>query len=207
MLHIIVISIVILVLIGAVVGVFLTMSRQKAAVQDEVERLKMRLEEMEMKLEAQHAGSSTKPQTTNHTTKTKKTDVTLMNNTELYNYMSQVIRKEELFRWPDFNRAAAMEHFSLSAARVGAAFAQGGGQTLPEFVRNCRLDYASRLIVEKPELSYVKIGKAAGYQHTTTFYHDFKARYGMTPAEYRMRGTTEKVQMRRAKDETRIRPS
>ena len=207
MLHIIVISIVILVLIGAIVRVFLTMSRQKVAVQDEVERLQMRLEEMEMRLEAQHAGSSTKPQTTSHATKTKKIDVTSMSNTELYHYMSQVIRREELFRWPDFNRSAAMEHFSLSAARVGAAFAQGGGQTLPEFVRNCRLDYASRLIVEKPELSYVKIGKAAGFQHTTTFYHDFKARYGMTPAEYRTRGTEEKIQAKMPKDETRVRPS
>ena len=82
-------------------------------------------------------------------------------------------------------RDAVMQHFSLSAARVGAAFAQGGGQSLPEFVRNCCLDHACRLMVEHPTMSFVEVGEASGYQRATTFYHDFKARFGMTPAEYR----------------------
>jgi hypothetical protein len=72
-------------------------------------------------------------------------------------------------------------------AGLGAAFAKGGGQSLPEFVRNCRLDYACRLMVEQPDLSFVQISEASGFQRTTTFYHDFKARFGMAPAEYRER--------------------
>ena len=94
-------------------------------------------------------------------------------------------KEQELYRWPDFNRSAVMQHFSLSAARVGAAFAQGGGQSLPEFVRNCCLDHACRLMVEHPTMSFVEVGEASGYQRATTFYHDFKARFGMAPAEYR----------------------
>ena len=78
-----------------------------------------------------------------------------------------------------------MEQFSLSAARIGGAFVRGGGMGLPEFVRNCRLDYACRLMVERPELSFTEVGEAAGFTRTTTFYHDFKARFGMPPAEYR----------------------
>jgi len=30
-----------------------------------------------------------------------------------------------------------------------------------------------------------EVGNQSGYQRTTTFYHDFKARFGMPPAEYR----------------------
>ena len=112
-------------------------------------------------------------------------DLSGMTDVELFQYITKVIREQELYRWPDCNRAAVMQHFSLSAARVGAAFAQGGGQSLPEFVRNCRLDYACRLIVERPAMSFVEVGNASGYQRTTTFYHDFKARFGMAPAEYR----------------------
>jgi AraC-like DNA-binding protein len=34
-------------------------------------------------------------------------------------------------------------------------------------------------------MSSVEVGNASGFQRTTTFYHDFKARFGMAPAEYR----------------------
>ena len=112
-------------------------------------------------------------------------DLSGMTDEELFQYLTKTIMEQELYRWPDFNRAAVMQHFSLSAARVGAAFAKGGGQSLPEFVRNCRLDHACRLIVERPAMSFVEVGEASGYQRTTTFYHDFKARFGMAPAEYR----------------------
>lgn len=90
-----------------------------------------------------------------------------------------------MFRWRDLNSNALMEHFSLLAARIGNAFVRGGGMSLPEFVRNCRLDYACRLMVEKPEMSFTKVGYQSGYQRTTTFNRDFKARFGMSPAEYR----------------------
>ena len=114
-------------------------------------------------------------------------DLSGMTDEELFQYITRFIREQEMYRWPDFNRAAVMQHFSLSAARVGAAFAQGGGQSLPEFVRNCRLEHACRLMVECPTLSFVEVGETSGYQRTTTFYHDFKARFGMAPAEYRER--------------------
>ena len=34
-------------------------------------------------------------------------------------------------------------------------------------------------------MSFVEVGEVSGFQRTTTFYHDFKARFGMAPAEYR----------------------
>ena len=108
-----------------------------------------------------------------------------MSDEELFQYLAKVIKEQELYRWYDFNRSAVMQQFSLSAARVGTAFTQGGGQSLPEFVRNCRLDHACRLMVEQPTMSFVEVGNASGFQRTTTFYHDFKARFGMAPAEYR----------------------
>lgn len=109
----------------------------------------------------------------------------MMDDKELFTLLSEAIRSEELFRWPDCNRDAVMTFFGLSAARVGKAFSRGGGMGLPEFVRNCRLDYACQLMVEQPEMPFTEVGKLSGYERTTTFYHDFKALFGMPPAEYR----------------------
>ena len=95
------------------------------------------------------------------------------------------IRDEEMFRLPYLNRRMVMDRFLLSAVRIGNAFSRGGGMNLPEFVCNCRRDYACRLMVEHPKMPLTKVGYRSGYQRTTTFYHDFKARFGMPPAVYR----------------------
>ena len=209
---IVVICIVVPAVIATVVIVYVVQRRQKAAVQDEMYRLKMRLTEMEKRVNAdrvwnrteeevpatnqaedeedQHhaeADATTETREDDDAAEAEKVDLSGMTDEELFQHITRVIVSEEMFRWPDFKRATAMEHFSLSAARIGAAFAKGGGQSLPEFVRNCRLDYAGRLMVEQPDLSFVQIGEASGFQRTTTFYHDFKARFGMAPAEYRER--------------------
>ena len=175
-----VINIVIVAVLVTAVAVYLFMRRQKDAVQDEMNRLTLRLTEMELKMEAERTINNMLLASTGSSAVVA--GVATMGET---GSAGEVIRDEELFRWPDFNRAAAMEQFSLSAARIGGAFMRGGGMGMPEFVRNCRLDYACRLMVEQPELSFTEVGEASGYQRTTTFYHDFKARFGMPPAEYR----------------------
>ena len=170
----------VLVALGASLAIAYILRKQRDAAVQEVKTIAQRLTDIEKKLErgqwvlAEEGTSSSRQE-----------DLSKMTDEELFQYLTSVIKEQELYRWSDFNRSAVMQHFSLSAARVGAAFAQGGGQSLPEFVRNCRLDHACRLMVEQPSLSFVKVGKDAGFHQTTTFYHDFKARFGMAPAEYR----------------------
>lgn len=194
----IVITIVVVVIIVTAVIVYFSLRRQKKAVMDEVNRLSLRLTEMEMKVALP---SFPLPTSENHqacldgrvvTDKGKPNerssetpDLSTMTDEELFSYLSKAIRDDEMFRWPNLNRNMVMEHFSLSAVRIGNAFARGGGMSLPEFVRNCRLDYACRLMLEQPEMPFTEVGNQSGYLRTTTFYHDFKARFGMPPAEYR----------------------
>ena len=186
----------VLVALGATLAIAYSLRKQRDAAMQEVATISQRLTDIEKKLggdgnlkmsESQNNELSKSQDTeiSNSQDTEMPKDLSAMTDEELFQYITKVIREQELYRWPDFNRAAVMKHFSLSAARVGAAFAQGGGQSLPEFVRNCRLDYACRLIVEQPTMSFVEVGLSSGYQHTTTFYHDFKARFGMAPAEYR----------------------
>ena len=180
--YILIITGLVLVALGAALAIAFSLRKQRDAAMQELATISRRLTDIDRKLE-QVQGASDKEQEA--TPATPQEGLSGMTDEELFQYLTTVIREQELYRWPDFNRSAVMQHFSLSAARVGAAFAQGGGQSLPEFVRNCRLDHACRLMVEQPTLSFVEVGNASGYQRTTTFYHDFKARFGMAPAEYR----------------------
>ncbi len=178
-----------LIALGATLAIAYLLRKQwDAAIQD-VAMIVQRLTDIEKKLKREDRNLEISESRNSEMSNSQDTeipqDLSAMTDEELFQYITKVIREQELYRWPDFNRAAVMQHFSLSAARVGAAFSQGGGQSLPEFVRNCRLEQACRLMVEHPSMSFVEVGETSGYQHTTTFYHGFKARFGMAPAEYR----------------------
>ena len=203
--YILVITCLMLVAFVATGAIVYSLRKQRDAAMQEVATISQRLTNIEKKLEREDRNHETSESrvleistfrnseiSSSHDTEISKSqatetpkDLSAMTDEELFQYITRFIKEQELYRWPDFNRAAVMQHFSLSAARVGAAFAQGGGQSLPEFVRNCRLDHACRLMVEHPTMSFVEVGNDSGYQRTTTFYHDFKARFGMAPAEYR----------------------
>ena len=182
MLYILIITGLVLVLLGAALTSAYLLRQQRDAAMQDVTTIAQRLKDIEMMLEREPRASREEDE---ETPSTPQEDLSAMSNEELFQYLTTFIREHKLYLWSDLNRAAVMQHFSLSAARVGAAFAKGGGQSLPEFVRNCRLEHACHLMVEHPTMSFVEVGYASGFQHTTTFYHDFKARYGMAPAEYR----------------------
>ena len=178
--YVLVITCFVLVALGATLAIAYSLRKKRDAAMQEMATIARRLTDIEKKLDEDR---NTRIQGDENAGIPE--DLSGMTDEELFQYITKVIREQELYRWHDFNRAAVMQHFSLSAARVGAAFAQGGGQSLPEFVRNCRLDHACRLMMEHPRMSFVEVSNDSGYQRTTTFYHDFKARFGMAPAEYR----------------------
>jgi len=170
---------------------YLSLRQQKNAVMDEVNHLSLRLTEMELNVPSSpnHSPMSEGEASDDESKANSQVDETpnlsAMTNEELFAFLSKTIKEEEMFRSSDLNRNAVMKRFSLSAARIGNAFMRGGGMGLPEFVRNCRLDYACRLMVEQPEMPFTEVGSQSGYQRTTTFYHDFKDRFGIPPTEYR----------------------
>ena len=159
--YILVITSFVLVAFVVSLAIAYSLRKQREAVMQEVAMIARQLTDIEKKLGNENAGRQ------GDENAGIQEDLSAMTDEELFQYITKVIREQELYRWHDFNRAAVMHHFSLSAARVGAAFAQGGGQSLPEFVRNCRLDHACRLMVEHPTMSFVEVGNDSGYQRTT----------------------------------------
>ena len=84
-----------------------------------------------------------------------------------------------------FDRQAVCDRYQLTAARVGSAFAQGSDyDSVADFVRDCRLEHAC-VLLKTTDMKIADVAAASGFSRATTFNHDFKTRYNLTPSEYR----------------------
>lgn len=101
-----------------------------------------------------------------------------------YEHITEVIREEKLFLTPGLGRKELVQRFGLTNRQIGALFSEAG-TSVPEFIRDCRLEYAKNLIAERPDLTFSEIADASGFLHVTTFNVDFKNKYGLTPSQYR----------------------
>ena len=122
--------------------------------------------------------SDKKPQTPE-----PKPDVNKMDDKQLFAYLSDIIRREQLFLDQSFGRQVLVDRFKISERRVGAAFSCCNG--LPDFVRDLRLEYACKLFAEQPDMSVNDVAVASGFSNNTVFGRDFKRKYGVTPTQYR----------------------
>ena len=104
---------------------------------------------------------------------------------ELFHYIEHEVRQRLLFLNPAFDRQTIMDEFHLSKERVGAAFAQGSKyDSLPQFVCDLRLDYASKLLTTT-DLSITEIMTKAGFSNASVFSRYFSRKYGISPSQYR----------------------
>ena len=109
-----------------------------------------------------------------------------LSDTELFDYLRNLIERERLFLNPNFERQTLIERTGLTKERIGAAFAQGSDhERLTTLVREMRLEYAVRLMNEQPELSVEQVCQGSGFANADTFTRNFKAKFGMTPTAYR----------------------
>ena len=109
-----------------------------------------------------------------------------LTNEELFHFIREVVMRDELFLDPTLNRQKLTERFSLPKERVGAAFAQGSPfKSVTEFINDCRLPYAAKLLTECPDLSIAEVAEASGFARVATFIDNFKKRYTLTPSQYR----------------------
>ena len=110
---------------------------------------------------------------------------------KLFMQLTDAIRDEQLYTTPKFGRTELVERFHLSNKRVSTAFSQAG-TSVPEFIRECRLEHARKLIVERPDMTLVEIATTSGFVHASTLTVDFKKKYGVSPTKYRERMISDK---------------
>ena len=104
----------------------------------------------------------------------------------LFAHISQTIVREKLYLDAAFDRQAAIDYFHLSKERVGAAFAQGSDYaSISDFINECRLEYAVNLLNDQPALPVSQVAQASGFSDANYFGRKFKARFGLSPTQYR----------------------
>ena len=109
-----------------------------------------------------------------------------LSNEELFQYIREAVMRDELFLNPKCDRQMLIDNYGLSKERIGAAFAQGSPfKSVTEFINDCRLPYAAKLLTERPDLSIAEVAEASGFTRIATFIDNFKKRFTLTPTQYR----------------------
>ena len=103
---------------------------------------------------------------------------------DMFQQMSDAIRTEQLFTIPKLGRKELVERFGISSKRISRVFS-ASGTSVPEFIRECRLEHARQLIVERPDMALNDVAAASGFAHASTFTVDFKNKFGVLPTQYR----------------------
>ena len=109
---------------------------------------------------------------------------------QLFNSLSEVIRRERLFTDPNFGRQTLVDRFHITERRIGSAFSYGG--SLPDFIRELRLEYACQMLAEHPEMSIGDIAIASGFSSLSVFSREFKRKLEVTPSYYREQMSSKK---------------
>ena len=102
---------------------------------------------------------------------------------QLFDYLSNIIRNEELFLSSNFSRQLLIDRFHINERRIGAAFSCCEG--LPDFIRDLRLEYACQLMTDNPKMNISDVATASGFSNLTVFGRDFKRKYEVTPTYFR----------------------
>ena len=80
--------------------------------------------------------------------------------------------------------------FQVSRATLYRMFGAEGG--LARYIRRCRLQEASVILVRIPERPIIEIAYAAGFRSASDFSRAFRRAHGMTPRDFRRQGELRK---------------
>lgn len=98
--------------------------------------------------------------------------------------MNFEILSQRLYLDPDFSRTTVLTRFRIPAYKFSSLFKEYAGCTFSQYIHNCRLDYAVKLMRENPSWSLDAIANAA-QMSSTSFYSQFKKKYGMNPSDFK----------------------
>lgn len=105
---------------------------------------------------------------------------------ETYRHIRDEVLRLQLYTDPGFGRQSVIERYHLTKDQAGRVFSQGSEHaSISDFITECRLDHARRLLVSRPDMSIADIAAASGFGVRTTFTRSFKAKHGLTPTEFR----------------------
>lgn len=155
--------------------------------QEEIIHLKNELDEANKKIHTDlYAASAAEEKGANSQNEPPdKNELTLTEvDRALYIRLNHEVLARRLYLNPDFSRKDLLTEFKISANKFALLFKKFAGCTFSQYIQDRRLDYAVKLMREKPEWNFDAIAKEAQMSNGA-FYSHFKRRFGMSPAEFK----------------------
>lgn len=105
---------------------------------------------------------------------------------QLFQYINDIIIREKLFTDSKFGRQTIMDRFNMSKERVGTIFSKGSEFTkLSNYIQQLRLEYAAKLLVDRPDINIIQLASECGFSNHTYFSSCFRQHFGISPTDFR----------------------
>lgn len=85
----------------------------------------------------------------------------------------------------DISLATVAQHFNISTGYLSKFFKEYTSEAFSKYVVEKKFNYATRMLVENPNMPIADIANSLGYFDTAYFSRQFKSHYGTTPVQYR----------------------
>lgn len=105
--------------------------------------------------------------------------------------MEKAVIDNRLFVRPKLERTDVANELGTSVAKINDLFSTYCKQSFNNYINDLRMEYAAKLLKEKPDYTIEAIGAECGVPIRQTFHRLFAKKFGMTPAEYRKNLTEE----------------
>jgi len=86
----------------------------------------------------------------------------------------------------ELNMSDIADRLGVHRNEVSACVNSCLGISFSQFVNEYRVEYAKRLLTNKPDMKMTQIAMESGFSSDTSFFRTFKALVGMTPKEWQI---------------------
>lgn len=104
---------------------------------------------------------------------------------ELLERIIKLVNDEKLFLYPNLKVSDLAKQLNSNRNYIYHAINVEMGTSFSDYINGLRVDYASRLLEERPELSINDVMTKSGFTSSSAFYRNFKKFKGITPTEKR----------------------
>ena len=106
---------------------------------------------------------------------------------ELLERIIKLVNDEKLFLYPNLKVSDLAKQLNSNRNYIYHAINVEMGTSFSDYINGLRVDYASRLLEERPELSINDVMTKSGFTSSSAFYRNFKKFKGITPTEKRIK--------------------
>ncbi|ASR01314.1 MULTISPECIES: helix-turn-helix transcriptional regulator [Gordonia] len=124
------------------------------------------------------------PERVSHSERVSRDGVSDLRTSERYLRAAVTDLIERNFRDPDFSVEVVARHLHVSRRHLYRVLA-GGPTSLAEMIADRRLEWARRLLTGPGNLKLEAVAHASGFASTATMRNRFRAKFGLTPDEFR----------------------